>query len=95
MTKKSHDRPRDVAKPPTDTASYEQSQGRPDPHAVPGRRNERTPHERDESAEATGDRLQENPVPSGKEISQAHDDVEEGRIDTDRRGVPNDVPKSS
>lgn len=94
MTSKSPEKPRAVNPPQTDTVSYEQSQGGADSRAT-NRRNERTPHERDESAGATGNRLHENPVPSDEQISQAHDDVEEGRIDTDRRGVPNDVPKST
>ena len=50
------------------------------------------PHERDESARATGDRLREKPVPSERQISDAVRDIERGAVDTDRRGVPNDVP---
>jgi len=58
-------------------------------------RNARLPHKRDESAKATGNRLTEDPTPSGREIKQAGDDVARGLVDTDRRGVPNDVPKDS
>ena len=78
----------------TDTASYEQPQGEQDPKAAANRRNEKMPHERDESARSTGNRLDQKVPPSGREISQAHDDVESGQVDTDRRGVPNDVPSS-
>jgi hypothetical protein len=86
-TKKTPARDRAAAKP--DTSSYEQAQGA---DAVPQRRNERLPHERDESARATGNRLAERPTPSDKQISDAREDVERGRVDTDRRGIPNDLP---
>lgn len=76
-----------------DTRSFEQRQGAPDAARTPPRPNERTPDERDESARATGNRMQENPVPSGRKISQANEDVEQGRLDTDRYGVPSDIPK--
>lgn len=76
----------------SDTSSYEQSQGEQDPKTEPNRRNEKTPHERDESARSTGNRLDQQVPPSEGRISQAHDDVESGQVDTDRRGVPNDVP---
>jgi hypothetical protein len=52
------------------------------------------PHERDESASDTGNRLDESLPPTGREIAKAHDDIEQGRQDTDRRGVPDDVPGS-
>ena len=96
MRHKPHDpaRPSDPGDVKPDTSSIEQLQGSPDAGARPAtRRNPRVPNERDESAEATGNRLDENPVPSDREISQAGEDVEAGRVDTDRRGVPNDVPK--
>ena len=76
--------------PDADTVSEGQADGvsqRPD-----NTRNPRMPHERDESARATGDRLNEQPVPSQRQITDAGKDVESGRVDTDRRGVPNDVP---
>ncbi len=76
----------------TDTASYTQPHGAPDPANPPHRRYERMPHERDESAQATGDRLKEDPVPSDRQISDAQKDVAAGSVDTDRRGVPSDVP---
>lgn len=75
-----------------DTASYSQPQGE---SRSLDQRNPRMPHERDESARATGERRTENPVPSDRQISDAGSDVEQGRVDTDRRGVPNDVPGGS
>jgi hypothetical protein len=75
----------------TDTSSYEQRHGGQDPKTT-NRRSEKMPHERDESARSTGNRLDQKVPPSGREISQAHDDVESGQVDTDRRGTPNDVP---
>jgi hypothetical protein len=90
-------RPKDsTAKPSaerdTDTSSYAQ------PHAPDGKRAqndryEKMPHERDESARSTGNRLDQKVPPSERQISQAHDDVESGQVDTDRRGVPDDVPR--
>jgi hypothetical protein len=77
----------------TDTSSYEQLHGEQDPKTEPNRRNEKLPHERDESA--TGNRLDEKVPPSKRQITQAHDDVEAGQVDTDRRGVPNDVPSGN
>jgi hypothetical protein len=74
-----------------DTSAYEQPQGQSD-HGAENRALDRMPHERDESAEATGTRLDETPVPSGKHIRDAARDIDQGRKDTDRRGVPNDVP---
>jgi hypothetical protein len=86
---KQRPRPQDADR---DTSSYEQPQGAPDPATEPNARNPRLPHERDESARAAGDRLKEKPTPSGREISQAHEDVERGLVDTDRRGIPDDIP---
>ena len=80
------------ADPDTDTASYEQLQGTPAGPATPGKRNPKMPHERDESARSTGNRLNEQLPPSERKISQAHRDTERGLVDTERRGVPNDVP---
>lgn len=84
--------PSDTSKSRFDTATQAQPMGGDDPRlprtgAVP-----RLPHERDESARGTGDRLRENPAPSDRQISQAGEDVERGLVDTDRRGVPNDLP---
>jgi hypothetical protein len=95
MSKKSHDQSRPHGRAPADadTSSNEQSQGAPGPNVAPNRPNERLPHERDESARATGDRLKEKPVPSERRISQARKDVERGLVDTERRGIPNDLPK--
>ena len=86
----SHKYPTDQVKD-HDTAADGQGTG-PDRGVPPGRRAPRMPHERDESARSTGDRLRETPVPSGRKINDAARDVERGRVDTDRRGVPNDVP---
>jgi hypothetical protein len=90
----------------TDTSSYEQVQGAADPavdsqadgkprNAPALRRHPRQPHERDESASGTGDRLQEERPPSDDQISVAREGVEAGQVDTDRRGVPNDLPNTS
>ena len=75
----------------SDTAAEGQSVGT-DRGAPPGPPDPRMPHERDESARATGDRLRETPAPSERRITDAGRDVERGIVDTDRRGVPNDVP---
>jgi hypothetical protein len=86
--------PSDAARD-TDTASYEQVHGAPDPHGAPGKlRYPKQPHERDESAGPSGDRMQQERPPSDGQISQAAEDVESGRVDTDRRGVPSDIPTS-
>ena len=79
-----------------DTASYEQLVGSAQKPGAPGKlQNPREPHERDESAHATGDRMrQRERPPSERQISQAAEDVESGRVDTDRRGIPSDVPGS-
>ena len=97
MHQKPHDRQPSPEHSDTDsdTSSYAQPQGAPEPRNPPHRRYERMPHERDESAEATGDRLKEDPVPSDRQISDAQKDVEAGRVDTDRRGVPSDVPTAT
>ena len=80
----------------TDTRSLEQLQGSPDSHGAPGKvPNPRAPHERDESARASDDRLrQRQRPPSDRQITQAAEDIESGKVDTDRRGIPNDVPGS-
>ena len=92
MPKKPSDSDRKPAPRDTDTAQYEQPHGSQDPKHEPNRRNDKTPHERDESAVSTGDRLDEAQPPSERQISQALDDVQEGRVDTERKGVPSDVP---
>ena len=68
-----------------DTVSENQS-----PTAGPNDRQDPAPHERDESAHHTG--RHEKPARTGASIDQAGKDVERGLIDTERRGVPNDVP---
>jgi hypothetical protein len=75
-----------------DTKTYKQRMGGDDPPAPRDGPSPRLPHERDESAKATGDRGRENPPPSERQISQAEEDVEEGLVDTERKGIPNDVP---
>lgn len=77
-----------------DTATYEQTQGTPDPDRAPNESRARMPHERDESASASGNRLDQPLPPSGAKISQAHKDVERGLVDTERRGIPDDIPNS-
>ncbi len=81
------------ATPAGDTASYEQLQGSARADST-DRKLEKMPHERDESASDTGNRLDEALPPTAREIEQAHRDIEEGQQDTDRRGVPDDVPGS-
>lgn len=76
-----------------DTRSYEQLQGSPSSRSA-NRKLEKMPHEKDESARDTGNRLDEALPPAEKEIDQAHEDIEKGLVDTDRRGVPDDVPGS-
>ena len=88
MPKKTED---NAPKPDTDTSSYAQPHA-PDPGTAQNQRNDKTPHERDESARSTGNRLDQQVAPSRRQISQAHDDVESGQVDTDRRGVPDDIP---
>jgi hypothetical protein len=85
--------PPDPQKSDSDTASYKQRMGGDDPPAPRGGANPRLPHERDESAIATGNRHDEKPMPSDRQISQAGEDAEHGLVDTDRRGVPDDLPK--
>ena len=55
-------------------------------------RQTRMPHERDESASTTGNRMDQDPPPSEAQISDAVDDLQAGREDTDLRGVPDDIP---
>jgi hypothetical protein len=93
MPKKSSEVEHKPAARDTDTARYEQLHGAQDPKTRPNRRSEKMPHERDESAVSTGNRLDEAAPPSDRQISQALDDVEEGRLDTERKGVPSDVPR--
>jgi hypothetical protein len=92
MRKKPQDRPPDDPQTDTDTSSFEQLHGTQDPKTTPNRPYEKMPHERDESARPSDDRMNEPAPPSGRQISQAQKDVAAGKVDTDRRGVPNDVP---
>jgi len=92
MSKKPDDRPPEQRKADTDTSSVEQIHGTQDPGTAPNRRNEKLPHERDESARPADDRMNESSPPSDRQIAQAQRDVADGQVDTDRRGVPSDVP---
>lgn len=92
MSKKPDDRSPEERKADTDTSSFEQIHGTQDPKMAPNRRNEKLPHERDESARPADDRMNESAPPSDRQISQAQQDVASGQVDTDRRGVPSDVP---
>jgi hypothetical protein len=87
--------PSGTAPADSDTKSYKQRMGGDDPPAPHGGPSPRLPHERDESARATGNRGNENPTPSDRQISQAGEDVDNGLVDTDRRGVPDDLPNSN
>lgn len=91
MTRKTAD-PSSTDPRRSDTATYSQTRGGARDTPEPNRRDSRMPHERDESARATGDRLQEDPVPSDEQMTDALDDIRSGRKDTDRTGTPNDVP---
>jgi hypothetical protein len=75
------------------TASHEQLEGSERADSAT-RKLEKMPHERDESASGAGDRPDEAVPPIAGEIAQAHEDIEEGLQDTDRRGVPDDIPGS-
>ena len=81
----------------TDTASYEQLQGSPDAHGSAGTvRYPKQPNERDESADPGEDRLtDESRPPADAQILDAARDVKNGRVDTDRRGIPSDVPSKT
>jgi len=80
---------RNPARKAFDTSSQEQPQTSP---GVPSQALDRLPHERDESAFATGDQLKQPVQPSERRIKDAAKNVKEGQRDTDRRGIPNDVP---
>jgi len=92
-TKSKNARERAAADARGDTEAWEKLQGSPKAGAQ-ARPLPKMPHERDESATATGNRLDESLPPMRREIDQAHADVEEGLTDTDRRGVPDEVPSS-
>jgi hypothetical protein len=94
MPTKSKDSERSVGRVDSDTAAYEQLQGGHNQPRPPDKRDPKMPHERDESAGSTGNRPGQSPAPSDPQISRAHADVEQGRLDTDRRGVRNDIPRS-
>jgi hypothetical protein len=52
-----------------------------DPVSEKNEKSPRLPHERDESVDSQQD-------PPREEIKQAFDDINEGQMDTDRRGIP-------
>ena len=58
--------------------------------ANPNVRKSRLPHERDESVRGTG--KHEKPARTGSDMGQAGKDVKRGLVDTERRGIPNDLP---
>ena len=74
-----------------DTTSYAQTSGI-DKQGTQNKRQTRMPHERDESASSTGNRLDQDVPPSDAKMSDAVDDLKEGRQDTDLRGVPDQIP---
>ena len=89
MSKKNpHNRP-----PARDPKAIRQQpqQGSPEKADSLERATVRLPHERDESPDAglTGS-SRTDPVRS--EVRQAETDVERGLKDTERRGIPNDIP---
>ena len=94
MPKKTLNTARRRGRSDTDTATYEQPQGSAKAGGAAKRRVARMPHERDESAKATGNRMNDAFPASERQISQAHQDIEAGQVDTDRRGIRNDVPSS-
>ncbi len=65
--------------------------GSPDSADASQRDAARLPHERDESPDATRTG-RGGTDPARNEIRQAEIDVERGLKDTDRRGIPNDIP---
>jgi hypothetical protein len=77
-----------------DTSSYEQRPGTTNGRRDQTRRNPKMPHERDESAPSQAQTTEHSRPPADAQISQAHDDVEHGLVDTDRRGIPDDLPRS-
>ena len=54
----------------------------------------RQPHERDEAPDAGTDGVDDATTVTQPELPQAHRDIEAGRRDTERRGIPSDVPSS-
>jgi hypothetical protein len=72
-----------------DTSSSRQQQGTQTPRTSP---QPKMPHERDESTPAAKSRSEPVRPTSDARISQAHDDVVQGKVDTDRRGTPSDIP---
>lgn len=59
---------------------------------APGKNDLRAPHERDEAPDPL-DSSETTPVGGPRQvIEQAASDVSRGLVDTDRHGVPNDVP---
>jgi hypothetical protein len=71
-------------------ALQERDPGKPLPADSPGAAP--LPHERDEQSVPVEEDAQHDH--NRQPIAQAHDDVESGQVDTERRGVPNDVPSS-
>lgn len=76
------------------TGSYPQLQGAHIERTDLTRRNDKTPNERDESAQTTPSKRKEDAPQSDEQISQAYEDISKGLRDTDRRGIPDDVPNA-
>jgi hypothetical protein len=74
------------------TSSQEQVQGAPAKRTGVDPRNPKTPNERDESAQPTPSTRKEDAPKSDRQINLAHEDISNGLIDSDRRGIPDDVP---
>ncbi|MES2561325.1 MAG: hypothetical protein V4637_01215 [Pseudomonadota bacterium] len=75
-----------------DTGSYSQLQGAHIKRADRNRRNDKTPNERDESAQTTPSKRKEDAPQSDEQINQAYEDISKGLVDTDRHGIADDVP---
>lgn len=74
-----------------ETSSYPQPLGGAG-EGAPHLPNAKLPHERDETARPAADRTDQNTPSSDQKIAQAGKDIENGLVDTDRRGIPDDVP---
>ncbi|HSQ04102.1 MAG TPA: hypothetical protein VLN59_08705 [Burkholderiales bacterium] len=66
-------------------------QGAPEKRGSVPPANGRLPHEHDEAADA-GRTASSRADPVRSEVRQAESDVERGLKDTERRGIPNDIP---
>jgi hypothetical protein len=55
-------------------------------------RDMRQPNERDEAPDGGSHGTDRRTDPDEKQIPRAHKDVERGLVDTERRGIPSNVP---